>query len=311
MTADPMTAQAAPVPATENRARLSRTTCGWRRPSLDRDAVRRYWRDVHSPAIARRAGIHWYRHSPFDPVDPGLLAGLATVELDCPADEQLMWQSDVVYLDEDGAAAFMASPSDPAVVALLLADIEMIVERSTTYRSVGDNLRTWVERTPDPVPLGVSRFPRYGLFLRAGGDQGPFRQAVSELSARWSALGGVTRLRTCLFDPPDMEAERRAGYPVKTHPIDQQYQAWIDLALSGPEEGAELVAAAGDVDLAAVAALHAYPVPAVYTFVYDGHPTLAGLRGFAAVEAIDGLGADHARDPRLLEWMYGPIGAGR
>jgi hypothetical protein len=310
-----MTAPTAPPgsapAATENRARLSRTTCGWRRPSLGRDAVRRYWRDVHSPAISRRAGIHWYRHSPFDPVDPDLLAGLATVDLDCPADEQLMWQSDVVYLDEAGAAEFMASPSDPAVVALLLADIEMIVERSTTYRSVGDNLRTWVERTPDPVPLGESRIPRYGLFLRAGGEQDVFRRVVSELSARWSRLDGVTRLRTCLFDPPDMEAERRAGYPVKTHPTDQQYQAWIDLALRRPEDSGQLVAAAGDVDLTAVAALHAYPVPAVYTFVYDGRPTLAGLRGFAAVEAIDGLGADHARDPRLLEWMYGPIGATR
>jgi len=27
-----------------------------------------------------------------------------------------------------------------------------------------------------------------------------------------------------------MEAERRAGYPVKTHPVEQQYQAWIDLS---------------------------------------------------------------------------------
>jgi hypothetical protein len=309
-----MTTPAAPsasASATENRARLSRTTCGWRKPALERDAVRRYWRDVHSPAISRRAGIHWYRHSPFDPVDPDLLAGLDGVTLDCPADEQLMWQSDVVYLDEAGAATFMASPSDPAVVALLLADIEMIVERSTTYRSVGDHLRTWVERTGDPVPLGGSTYPRYGLFFRAGGEQDPFRAAVSELSARWSGLDGVGRLRTCLFDPPDMEAERRAGYPVKTHPVDQQYQAWIDLALGGPGDAAALVASATDVDLSAVAAVHAYPVPAVYTFVYDGQPTLAGLRGFAAVEAIDGLGADHARDPRLLEWMYGPIGAGR
>lgn len=292
----------------ENRATVSRTTCGWRRPGLDRDAVRRYWRDVHSPAISRRAGVHWYRHSPFDAVDPGLFAHLAGIELAAPADAQLQWQSDVVYLDEDAVATFVRSPEDPEVTALLLADIELIVERSTTYRSVGDNARTHVDRT-EGVPTGPVAHPTYGLFLRARGAQEPFRAALRELAARWSADPGVLRLRLNLFDVPDMEAERRAGYPVKTHPVDQQYQAWIELVLADPGVAAGLAA---DGLAEHVATLHAYPVPAVYTFVHDGAPTLIGLRGFAAHEAITALGAGHARDPRLLEWMYGPVvrGAG-
>jgi len=48
-------------------------------------------------------------------------------------------------------------------------------------------------------------------------------------------------------------------------------------------------------------------VRAVYTSVYAGAPTLVGLRGYPAWEAIEGLGADNARHPALLRWMYGAI----
>ena len=41
----------------ENRAGLARITCGWKKADLPLEWVRRYWRDVHSPAITRRAGI--------------------------------------------------------------------------------------------------------------------------------------------------------------------------------------------------------------------------------------------------------------
>jgi hypothetical protein len=290
--------------AVENRAAVSRTTCGWRLPHLDRDAVRHYWRDVHSPAIARRAGVHWYRHSPFDAVRADLFAPVEGIELECPADAQLMWQSDVVYLDEAGVQQFMRSPDDPAVVATILADIEMIVDKSTTYRSVGDNLHTYVDRTGEAVQIGPRTHPTYSLFLRRRGDEPGFRAALRELAERWSAHPGVLRLRLNLFDTPDMEAERKAGYPVKTHPLEQQYQAWIDLVLDDDATAREL-STSGLAEQ--VTTLHAYPVPAVYTFVHDGAPTLIGLRGYAAHLAIEGLGATQAVDPALLEWMYGPV----
>jgi hypothetical protein len=312
----PGAVSAEPGPATdaaevENRATVSRTTCGWQKATLERQAVRHYWRDVHSPAISRRAGVLWYRHSPFDPVRVDLFDPHPGLEFSCPTDRQIMWQSDVVYLDEAAVGTFMGSPADPQVTALLLADIEMIVDRSTTYRSVGPNLHTYVERTGDPVPMGPTRHPSYGLFLRARHDDEAFRATVRALSERWSELPGVLRLRTCLFDRPDMEAERRAGYPVKTHPEADQYQAWIDLVVDDDTIATGLLTQVADLDVAdTVSTVHAYPVPATYTFVYDGAPTILGLRGFAAHQAIAALGADHAVDPRLLEWMYGPI-AGR
>ena len=87
---------------TENRATICRVTCGWKKAGLPLDVVRRYWRDVHSPAIARRAGVWDYRHYQFDTVRADLLGPLDGIALDCPAGEQLMWTSDVRYADDAG-----------------------------------------------------------------------------------------------------------------------------------------------------------------------------------------------------------------
>lgn len=295
--------------AIENRARLARTTCGWPRAGLDREAVRRYWRDVHSPAISRRLGIYQYRHSPFDPVEAALFAPTPGIVLDCRRDEQIQWQSDVVYLDESWLADFTASPPDPAVLGLLLGDIELIVDKSTTYRSVGKNLHTYADRSGDPIPLGLVPSPRYGVFFRQrnGVGEEDFRVALRHMAQQWSEHPGVLRIRMNLFEVPDMEAERKAGYPVKTHPVELQYQAWIDLVLDDPGVGASLLQLGGVALADLVSTVHAYPVPAIYTFVFDGRPTIAGLRGFPAHDAIRRLQAENQTDPRILEWMYGPI----
>jgi hypothetical protein len=303
---------------TENRATICRVTCGWKKAALPLDVVRRYWRDVHSPAIARRAGIWDYRHYQFDPVRSDLVGPLAGVDLDCPANEQLMWTSDVRYADEAGLEAFGRSP-DGEPKAQLLADIDLIVDRSTTYRVVGDHGRTFVDATGIAMPQGPVRAPTYALFLRQRGEEGAFRAVLRALAVAWAAAEGVQRLRLSLFEAPDMEAERKAGYPVKTHPPAQQYQAWIDLTVQEEAVLRRLVqnaarvagAAAGASGIAgALGALHVYPVRVVYTSVYAGAPTLVGLRGYPAWEALEGLGAANARHPALLEWMYGPVARG-
>jgi hypothetical protein len=292
----------------ENGAGIARTTCGWPVTKWDRDAVRRYWRDVHSPAISRRAGIFQYRHSPFDPVDPKLFDAVPGIELTAPAETQIQWQSDVVYLDEAALAEFLSSPADPAVTALLLGDIELLVDKSTTYKALGENLHTYLDRTGDPTPQGPPQKPRYGLFFRARSGEEEFRDCLRGLAQRWTETRGVLRVRMNLFEVPDMEAERKAGYPVKTHPLELQYQAWIDLVVEDDASAAKLLADDGGLDVADhVSVVHAYPVPMIYTFVFAGRPTLPGLRGYAAYESITAFGAENQEDRRILEWMYGPV----
>jgi hypothetical protein len=285
----------------ENGAGIGRVTCGWKRPELSLERVRPYWRDAHSPAIARRAGIYEYRHYPLDPVRPDLFARVEGIDLTCPADQQLMWLSDVRYADQAGLNAFGADPP-PEVRARILADIEMIVDKSTTYLVLGENGRTLVDKSGDPVPAGPAPSPWFQVFFRRRGEENAFREGMRALAERWAADPDVIRLRLSLFETPDMEAERRAGYPVKTHPLELQYQAWIDLRLQDEAAGARLLSQG---DSAFVAAAHAYPSPAAYTFNHNGRPTLIGLRGHAALEAIRGLNAEHQRDPELLRWMYG------
>ena len=291
----------------ENQAGIARVTCGWKKPDLCLDAVRPYWRDAHSPAIARRAGLFEYRHYPLDRVRPDLFAPVIGVEYAAPADKQLMWLSDVRYRDEAGMDAFGASPP-PAQKAQILADIELIVDQSTTYKVIGRNGITLVDTTGNPAPQGPCVLPNFGIFLRQRGEESDFRHFVRQMATDWSRTTGVRRVRLNLFEVPDMEAERKAGYPVKTHPKELQYQAWIDLVVDSETVARHLIKPQGRVAYADhISTLHAYSAPAVYTFNYNGRPTLSGLRGYPAYAAIKALGAQHQKDVGLLDWMYGPV----
>jgi hypothetical protein len=293
----------------ENGAGLCRITCGWKKPELPIDWVRRYWRDVHSPAIARRAGIYDYRHYQYDPVVTDLLPGVDGIEYAAPPLEQLMWTSDVRYRDEAALAVFDQSPEGKPKQDIL-GDIDIIVDQSTTYRAVDDNARTYVDDTGIAMPQGPCASPTFALFLRSRGDEAAFRQCLRELAECWSRKTGVLRLRLSLFDAPDMEKERLAGYPVKTHPVERQYQAWIDLTLDTVARGRSLIDDADGIDYGAqIATIHSYPVRVVYTSNYNGRPTLVGLRGYPAWEALTALDADNQRQTSLLEWMYGEIAA--
>jgi hypothetical protein len=288
----------------ENQAGLARVTCGWKRPELPWETVRRYWRDVHSPSIARRDGIWEYRHHQFDPVRADLFGQVAGVETTCPDDARLMWLSDVRYADAAALAAFGASPS-PEVRGCILGDIDMIVERSTTYLVVGQNAHTFRDLGDGP-PQGIPPSPAFAVFFRQRGAEEPFRAAARELAERWARTAGVIRVRLNLFEVPDMEAERKAGYPVKTHPQAQQYQAWIDLTIETEAVAAGLFPA-GQGHASEIATVHAYPQLAIHTFNVAGLPTLAGLRGYPAHEAIQAMGAVHQARPPLLSWMYGAV----
>lgn len=291
----------------ENKAGLCRITCGWKKPELPIDWVRRYWRDVHSPAIARRAGLYDYRHYQYDPVRNDVLAPINGVEYAAPPLEQLMWTSDVRYRDEVALGIFDKSPEGKAK-SDILGDIDIIVDQSTTYRAVNENAVTYVDDTGVAMPQGPCASPTFALFIRSKSSEEQFRSCLRQIAESWSKKAGVLRLRLSLFDAPDMEKERKAGYPVKTHPVERQYQALIDLTLDSVARGQALVGGNDGIDYAShISTIHAYPVRAIYTSNYNGKPTLVGLRGYPAYEALTALDAENQRQTSLLEWMYGDI----
>jgi hypothetical protein len=294
---------------TENKARICRITAGWKKPHLPLDVVRRYWRDVHSPSIARREGIWDYRHFQYDPVRADLFAPVPGIVTTCPDDQQLMWTSDVRYADDEALARFSASPP-PEIRAHILGDIDLIVDQSTTYKACDDDAQTLVDNTGDPTPQGLPARPCFQIFLRQKGeDRVAFDSAMRGMAAAWAKAPGVLRVRLSLLEAPDMEAERKAGYPIKTHPPERQYQAWIDLVVDSEAAAAPLLGL--DVEAAAlIGTAHAYPVTTLCTFNYAGRPTFSGLRGFPAYDALKSLGGFHQAEAGLLQWMYGPVAEG-
>jgi hypothetical protein len=292
----------------ENTAAICRVTAGWKQPHLPLEVVRRYWRDVHSPAIARRAGIWDYRHFQYDPVVTDLFAPVPGISFEAPTGAQVMWTSDVRYRDEAALAAFGQSPPRD-VLPGILGDIDLIVDRSTTYKALGTNAWTFKDQTGTATPQGIPALPCFQLFFRQRDGSELFFAQLRGLAAAWSALPQVLRVRLSLFEVPDMEAERKAGYPVKTHPVEHQYQAWIDLVVTSRESAHGLLTAVPDLG-ADVETIHAYPVTMLCTFNYAGRPTLAGLRGYPAWEALTSLGGFHQAAPELLRWMYGEIAQG-
>lgn len=293
---------------TENQAGICRVTCGWKKKELPLEVVRRYWRDVHSPSIARRAGIWDYRHFQYDAVVSDLFAPVDGIDFTAPDGEQLMWTSDVRYRDDAALAEFGRSPPKD-ILPGLLGDIDLIVDQSTTYKAVGTNATTFKDETGLATPQGTPVQPTYQLFFRQKGEEAPFFAALTRMAKAWARNPKVLRVRLSLFDVPDMEAERKAGYPVKTHPVERQYQAWIDLVVADAQDARGLLDVSPDL-ADVVSTIHAYPVTTLCTFNYAGRPTLAGLRGFPAWDALTTLGGFHQAQPPILEWMYGDVAKG-
>lgn len=293
---------------TENMAKICRITAGWKKPELPLDVVRRYWRDVHSPSIARRAGIWDYRHFQYDPVRTDLFAPVPRIEFAAPEGEQLMWTSDVRYRDDAALAEFGQSPTKD-ILPGILGDIDLIVDQSTTYKALGTNAFTYKDATGVATPQGTPALPTYQLFFRQKSEEAPFFLALTKLAKSWAEDPHVLRVRLSLFEVPDMEAERNAGYPVKTHPVERQYQAWLDLVIDTDDAARDLLAVSPDL-ADHVKTIHAYPVTTLCTFNYGGKPTLAGLRGFPAWDALTTLGGFHQAQPPILEWMYGDVAKG-
>lgn len=302
------------IAAIENLATLSRTTAGvYRYHGVDavaEDRLHRYSRDVHAPAIARRPGVYLYRHFDYGPVRADAFDPIEGIGFDCADDKRVTGAGHLDYLDEASLARFYESPGG-AVRDHLLADINILggaPGRTTTYRTSAGNAHTYLDMTGEPAPQGPVASPRFAVFWRSRGAQDDFRAAVRSTAERWSAAPGVRRVRLHLFDVPDMGVESANGYPIHPAPVEEHYQAWIDIvlddadglrALLPPEHAAALAAT--------VSEIHVQPVPLVYTYVWGGRPTVVGLRGYPAYELITELGAANQLETDLLEWLYGPV----
>ncbi|MFT7287950.1 MAG: hypothetical protein ACI87W_002065, partial [Halieaceae bacterium] len=108
------------------------------------------------------------------------------------------------YRDEAALAVFDQSPTGKPKQDIL-GDIDIIVDQSTTYRAVDENVRTYVDDTGIAMPQGPCAAPTFALFVRSRGDENAFRSCLRQLAESWSSKCGMLRLRLSLFDAPDMQ----------------------------------------------------------------------------------------------------------
>jgi hypothetical protein len=293
----------------ENKPIVRRVNCGHSSEKHSLSSVRRYQRDVHSPAIARRPGIYEYRHFSFDPIRAELFATAEGIELDCEDDAQINSLASVLFANAVDQSNSLAYPPDNAR-PLLVADNAMIQKWAAAYHADGpEAAHTYVEATGIAVPQGAPLQPSYAILLRQRSDAQAFRECLHSLMQKWSANADVRRLRlTFLEAAPDTKSD--GDYAMRSLMAAQQmwHQAWIDLVIDNEHVTTELLSPEQAKQLRPyVLALHAYPVVERYTYVYAGRPTLVGLRGYAAYQAIQEFHATNQEDPRLLQWMYGAV----
>lgn len=170
------------------------------------------------------------------------------------------------------------------------------------YPSVGEHSTTVADST-EPAPDGTDGLLRHMLFLRRRDDVDveTFRAWVADEFAP-ALAGHALKVRRHLLE----EIEVALDHPgtVMSKPLDRQYQACIEVALRDEAALAELVASAewtalADGIRAHCSAVHAPLVERCITSRYEGHITLAGLRGVSVADVITRLKAENQVNPAV------------
>ncbi|MBC7004547.1 hypothetical protein BIZ37_18455 [Photobacterium sp. BZF1] len=292
----------------ENKAEITTSIFAWWRPDVAHEVSFLYWRDVHGVLASRMEGTYQYRQLHLGYIDPEKLynvEGIEGVELDLPLHDQPNGIAQLLYLSAKDLEAFIECD---VTVKYVSKDEPYLVSRNAFTMSVTPETRTFIDRNCSGLLNGASKNPRYAIAFKKqeGASVDEFRKYLTEFFAeKWSKLGDVQRLRLHLLESYE---ESPSTFASVSHTWDKskQYQAWIEVELSKDFLISSLFQQSVDLKKY-ISAIHAYPVEAVYTFVYDGKPTLVGLRGYHAAEAIQAAGAENQKSEDLLEELYGKI----
>ena len=285
------------------------TTNGFldRRDDIAPDLFGLYWRDVHGPLAARIDGMHqyWQHHlgAPDADVLPVAVAA-SGVDVAVSDADRLEGLAEVTFASEADRGGMGASPA----AGQLMEDEQNVFKGTYLHSSVKGNTRTLVDTGPG-APQG-ERDAYHAILLIASNetaDAQAFRDLVTtQITPALAVSDDVVKVRYHLFegydasgwDTPNVDNDRTQ---------EQAFDAWVEIAY--PDRAATEAALAGIADALAnpklITAIHAYPVQAAYTLVYDGRPTLAGLRGASIAENITQVGAANQASLPVLQSMHG------
>lgn len=290
------------VVKTENKAKVATTFFAWWRTDIPKDLSYKYWRDIHGVWAARTPGFYQYRQLHLDNVEASLLADLAGIETDLPTQDQPNGIAHIFY----SSAFHVKLLRLPFAVKQAEMDEAYFVSRNAFQKSVLPLSRTYVDKINNPDTNGPLKQPRYILAFKKnkGVSKEDFSHfIVKNLAEPWSKQEQVQRLRLEIMEPYT-EIPSSPNGTDHSWDKDKQYQAWIELVLSENENFSRLFDQVADLQKY-VSAIHAYPVREIYTLVYNGKPTLVGLRGYPAAEIIQEVGAEFQASKQVLKFTYG------
>jgi hypothetical protein len=166
--------------------------------------------------------------------------------------------------------------------------------------------RTFVDREKDGIRNGADRLHRIHVYMnrKSGTDAARW---IEDASATLSADSVVQKWKVCLPEYYD-NASPAPPSPDVDHHIenDRLRVAVAEVAFENARTANEFFAGSRFQKFVGeqpryLDAIGAYLVTGFYTFVRDGIPTAAGLRGSRAAELIDGVGAANQLLPDVVE----------
>jgi len=279
-----------------------------RKPSAPPEMFTRYWRDVHGPLAARIHGFYqyWQHHLGAPQADFWPVSG---VEQSVPEAYRIQGFAETTFR---AAADREKLGQDPAAQALFY-DEQNVFRATYLFPSAPGDSHTYLDRFENGAPQGPQRVPTYIVLVQRA-DGASQDALASYLRDRLGpALAGspdLMKVRLHLLQPFDPKAWDTPGVAHDLPPR-AQYQAILEVAFRDATAERQFLGSPAFRQAASelphvIRALHTYPVTATYTAVYDGRPTLVGLKGMSVAETILATGARNQVSADVLRLLNGP-----
>jgi hypothetical protein len=275
-----------------------------RRDGLPHDLFANYWRDVHATLCSRLPGLDFYVQQHFDrdhtanlwPVADGVRRITAILD----------GSAELGFASSEGQQSFGEAST------VLYADERNLFSEAIAYFLPTGSL-TMVDREEDGVRNGPDRLHRVHVYMnrKPGTDADRW---LEDMSASLAADPAVQKWKLHLPNPYD-NANPAPPSPDVGHLIedDRLNLAVAEVAFESARTAAEFFVSPGSQKMLRQQSRHldaigAYLVTGFYTFVRNGAPTTAGLRGSRPAELIDSVGAANQLAPEIVG-RFAPIPA--
>lgn len=266
-----------------------------KRDGLPYDLFATYWRDVHATLCSRLPGLGFYVQQHFDRHHTANLWPLADGVR--PITAVLDGSAELGFANIEGQARFAEAST------ILYGDEHNVFSEAVAYMLPTGSI-TFVDHDEDGIRNGPDRLHRVHVYMhrRTGPDPSKWLEDVSADLAGHEAVQKWKLHLPLAYDnarpvPPSPNVDHIVG-------DDRLNLAVAEVAFESARTARAFFESAAFQKMLGGQARHldalgAYLVTGVYTFVRDGVPTIAGLRGSRPAELIDMVGAANQLAPEV------------